>query len=210
MKSIIHFRHYTSLASLVHILTHKKITLSDPSNWEDKNDSIFLEYYSNKMKFQSLFAICFTTTHETAHHWKIYAPGKHGVCIKLDALRIIDKLNTIPEIRHDKVEYKLVKELEGINIIKERLPFLKRKAFCHEEEYRVIYQNVQKTKRPFYELPIDLSWIVHIYLNHSIPKVLEKSVRDLLHSINGCSEIMITRTSLNENTEWKKIGLSAT
>jgi hypothetical protein len=206
MKTL-YLRHYTSLSSLIHILTNKKLTLSDPSNWEDRNDAIYLEIYGNKRNFKSVYAICFTTTHETSHHWKIYAPGKHGVCIQIKSDKLLRNLDK--NVRHGLVLYKYVDEIEKSGVRIEDMPFLKRMAFGDEKEYRLIYQDRNKTAKPYFELPIEIDWINNIYLNHSMPKVMIKSVCDLLHSIKDCSKINITRTSLNENTRWKRAGLKA-
>jgi hypothetical protein len=202
-----YFRHYTSLSSLIHVLTYKKLTLSDPTNWEDRNDALYLEIYGNKRGYKSIYAICFTTTNETSHHWRIYAPGKHGVCIQIHANMLLKNLNN--KIRHGLVNYKYLEEIEKTGVHIEDMPFLKRKPFGDEKEYRLIYQDRNKSRKPCFELPIKIEWINNIYLSHSMPKVMVKSVCDLLHSIKDCSKINITRTSLNENTRWKVAGLSA-
>lgn len=201
-------RHYTSLSSLIHILTYKKITLSNPSNWEDKNDAIYLEIYRKKRGFKRIFAMCFTSTYETSHHWKIYAPGKHGVCVIFNSDKLLGALNQ--NIRHGSVRYKYADEVESEGIKIDDLPFLKRKAFGDEKEYRLIYQGHEIAGKHYYQIPIEIEWIDSIYLNNSMPKDFVKSVKVILQSIKGCHWLSVIQTSLNENTRWKKAGNKAT
>ena len=45
-------RRYTQLPGLFYMLSEKKVTLLDPSSWDDKNDSYFLELYKAKRKLK--------------------------------------------------------------------------------------------------------------------------------------------------------------
>lgn len=199
-------KRYTNLASLISVLHTKKLTLLDPTRWEDKNDSEYLRIYGGRLGFSSLYALCFTMIPETSHHWKVYAPGADGVCIYINAEDFFAHLNGIDEIRHGLVEYKPVNELESNPPNIRQLPFLKRFAFRGEEEYRVIYESKKPRSKKYYKLPFEISWIDKVVLSNSLPKELLSPVRETLYSIPGCQDLDIIRSSLNENNRWKKVG----
>jgi hypothetical protein len=54
------------------MLLKKKIILLDPSSWEDRNDSFYMEKYREMKRLKTLLAMCFTTKPETFHHWKVF------------------------------------------------------------------------------------------------------------------------------------------
>lgn len=51
-------RRYTSIQSLLCILTNKQLTLLDPATWNDKNDLHYLSVYTQKKKLKRTFALC--------------------------------------------------------------------------------------------------------------------------------------------------------
>lgn len=199
-------KRYTNLASLISLLNTKRLTLLDPSRWEDKNDSAYLKTYADRLKFSSLFALCFTMVPETSHHWKVYSPGADGVCIYIKTEEFFAHINGIDGIRHDFVKYKPVNELEENPPNISQLPFLKRFAFRGEEEYRVIYENKKWTSKKYYKIPFEISWIEKVILSNSLPKELLNPIRETLCNIKRCDKLEIIRSSLNENNRWKKAG----
>jgi len=98
---------YTNFASLIDLLVKRKISLLDPGKWTDRNDSAFIKLYGSSLGFKSLYAICFTSSVETSHHWHAFAPGTDGVRIEFDKYGLIEDLS-IPEHNHclDKVVHR--------------------------------------------------------------------------------------------------------
>lgn len=197
-------KRYTNLASLVSILKNKELTLLDPTKWEDKNDSHYLLKYGERRGYQSLFALCFTTEAETSHHWKAFCLGSDGACIKIQADPFIAHLNTLEGVTHGKVIYKLIDEIETENIAVDQLPFLKRYPFRHEAEYRVLFRKEAPSKSKSHAIPFHLSFIQEITLSNLLPKELRGPLVDLLRSIDGCANLKISRSTLNDNSRWKK------
>lgn len=203
-------RRYTNLASLVAILMNKELTLLDPSKWGDMNDAHYLLKYGEKKSFRSLYALCFTKASETSHHWKVFAPGTDGVCIKLNTDRFLGHLNSIKEIVHDDVDYKLIDEVEKEEFSVDRLPFLKRFAFRDELEYRIVLGKKKEDKKKTHGIKFDPSIINEVILSNALPQDLRKTIVDLLKSIDGCENLTIYRSTLNENKRWKKASERAT
>lgn len=203
-------KRYTNLPSLVSILKNKKITLLDPSKWEDRNDSYYLLRYGERKGFKSLYALCFTKEPETSHHWKAFSPGSDGVCIKILAEPFIAQLNSIKEIVHGDVEYKLIDDVETEAFSVDQLPFLKRYPFRDEAEYRVLFRKKAASKLKTHAIPFDISHIQEITLSNSLPKELRAPLVSLIKDIDGCADIKISRSTLNENSRWKRASERAT
>jgi hypothetical protein len=172
--------------------------------WEDKNDSHYLVKYGERKGFQSLYALCFTTAAETSHHWKTFCPGADGVCVKIRTEPFLAHLNSLDGVVHDQVIYKLIDEVEAEAPPTDQLPFLKRYPFRDEAEYRVLFRSTAATKLKSHHIPFDLSFVQEITLSNSLPNDLRIPLVELLRSIDGCSKIKISRSTLNDNSRWKK------
>src|ERR1700745_856554 len=73
---------YTDLPALIHLLRRKCITFLDPATWDDKNDSYYMELYKENKGLKTGLALCFSMTSETYHHWRVFAGGASGICIR--------------------------------------------------------------------------------------------------------------------------------
>lgn len=198
-------RRYTDVASLLHILTHKEITLLDPNTWDDKNDSKFMEIYKSKEGIKSILVLCFTDAPETYHHWKVFAPGNAGVCIRFKKPEFLKCIDDVSNVTHGKVDYKKLDDLRKISPKTQDLPFIKRYPFRDEEEYRIIYVS-KNNSQSFKNLKIDISSISRIVLSPWLHKSLADTLKKTLKSINGCEDIPIYTTTLNENKNWISYG----
>ncbi len=95
---------YTDFPNLLYLLINSKLTLLDPSTWEDKNDTYFLLKYKEAKKLQTLLALCFTTKAETFHHWKVFAGHSGGICIRFNKEELLNCLKD-SKIIADQVSY---------------------------------------------------------------------------------------------------------
>ncbi|MEP6810640.1 MAG: DUF2971 domain-containing protein [Chthoniobacterales bacterium] len=117
------------------------MTLLDPETWDDKNDAHFLAVYKQKKKLITVLAACFTKAPETYHHWRVFANGSSGVCLTFKGPELLRALFEIPGVRAEHVTYLTLKDIRQKSLHASELPFLKRIAFEHEEEFRVIYES---------------------------------------------------------------------
>ena len=154
-------RRYTDIPALVSLLTERKITLLDPASWDDKNDSRFLALYQEKEKLQSLLALCFTQADETYHHWRVFANGTAGVCIRFDRDVLLRAIRKQDGLRTGTVRYLTMTEIRDEKLELEDLPFRKRYAFQDENEFRLIYESCDE-KIDHLDIPIPLSSITRI------------------------------------------------
>ena len=202
-------RRYTDVPALIYFLRERKITLLDPQSWDDSNDSHYLTLYREKNRLRSVLALCFTQTSETYHHWRVFSGGPSGVCIRFKRSQFLNALKEQDGIRSGPVAYLRLPQIREAHVATDDLPFLKRYAFEHEEEYRVIYQSGTKKKVKL-DIKMPLSCIDKITLSPWIHPALYPHLKRTLRSINGCSTLDIVRSTLIGNEEWKRLGENST
>ena len=194
---------YTILPVALDVLIQRRVTLLSPETWEDRNDAFYLEQYREKKNLQTLVAICFSARGETFHHWKVFSSGSSGVCIEFDKNRLLTKFPSSEGFRHGGIEYRLVKTVKDKRPGVERWPFLKRKAFKDEGEFRIIYENQAAYERTKH-VDIDLNTIRRVTLSPWLADAVAESVLTLIKSIKGCERLSVNRSSLIDNAGWKK------
>jgi hypothetical protein len=201
-------RRYTDLPALVYMLNERKITLLDPASWDDKNDSYYLTLYREKERLASVLVLCFTQAAETYHHWRVFASGPSGVCVSFHRSELLQAMEKQPGLRSGEVKYLKLAEIREKKLATKELPFLKRYAFEHEAEFRVIYESAVN-KISTLDVPIPLSCIKRITLSPWIHTSLSPYIKRILESIKGCDHVGIIRSTLISNEEWKTAGEDA-
>ena len=207
MQTYNSLRKYTSMPILFDMLVNRKITLVDPASWEDRNDAFFLERYRERKKLKTILAICFTNKLETFHHWKVFAGYPGGVCIRFNADILMACFDHVPGIRHGLVTYRLIRDLKRNAPTEDELPFLKRKQYADEAEFRILYEN-EKKKFKEKRFALDLRSIERITLGPWIPNSVCKTVKEVIRSIPECSSMEIIHTGIVESSSWKNIAIS--
>src|SRR6266404_8446488 len=124
--SSIYLRRYTNLPALIHLLREQKLTLLDPTSWDDQNDSYYLALYRERKKLQSVLALCFSEARETYHHWRVFSDGSSGVCIRFSRSELLKIVRPHSGIQARAVNYRTLKELKAQRLAVKDLPFLKR------------------------------------------------------------------------------------
>ena len=155
-----------------------------------------------------MFALCFTEAPETYHHWKVFSPGNSGICIRFKKQELLNYVGRSKYVIHQEVIYKKIEDLKEDKPKIDDLPFLKRYPFRDEKEYRIIYKS-NAEKQYFKCIKIDLSCISRIVLSPWLPKSLADTLKATIKSIDGCQDIRIYRTTLNENAAWISYGQKA-
>ena len=204
------FRRYTNLSDLIHILREKTIFLRDPTKWDDKNDSYFLEKYKEYKGLKTLLSLCFADNkEETYHHWRVFSSGADGVSIRFNRDQILDAFRKRCEADGGVrpfdgcVKYVTVGELEREPPCIDDLPFRKWLPYRDEYEYRLIYSNHRSCGS--WGFDIELNWVEHISLSPWLPEIRAKSVIDQLRSICDCSSLRISRSRVIDFDAWKAV-----
>lgn len=199
-----HLRRYTCLPILLDMLVNRKITLLDPVSWEDRNDSFYVEKYRKIKKLRTLLALCFTTKAETFHHWKVFAGNSGGVCVRFNEEKLLSCFKHEPGIKTGTVKYRLMRDLKQNPPSADELPFLKRKQYEDEAEFRIIYENKNKTFLTK-DFELNLSCIERITLSPWLPYPISKTVKGVIRQIRGCASIELIRTGVVEHSVWKNV-----
>ena len=198
-------RRYTLLPSLIYMLTERRLTLLDPQSWDDKNDSYYLQLYREKLDRKTVLALCFALGPETYHHWSVFAGGAGGICVQFDRESLIAALKAHTGVRTRKVKYLLLTESRKRRLKVAELPFLKRSAYQHENEFRVIYESKKRSLKSL-DVAFPLSCVSRITLSPWLPLALSDHVKGILREIPSCAKLSIARSTLISNQEWKNLG----
>jgi hypothetical protein len=196
-------KRYTTLASAVDMLVNGHLALLDPSKWQDTNDTHFLGAFLDCVQKKSIYAACFTQAPETYHHWQVFAGENEGVCVEIDKESLLGSLVEERAYMWGDIKYRTLPQLgrrKQINAYE--LPFLKRKGFSDEKEFRLLYYS-NKPQKPVHLVPIKRRWIKRIVLNPWINDALFESMRTALRAISGCGNVSVIHTTLVNNTQWK-------
>ncbi|MGB9456936.1 MAG: DUF2971 domain-containing protein [Bryobacteraceae bacterium] len=200
-------RRYTDTPSLIYLLSERKITLLDPQSWDDHNDAHYITLYRRRKNLESVLALCFTQASERYHHWRVFANGSTGVCIHFRRSELLKAVGARQGLRGDAVVYRKLNEIRKKPIATEDLPFLKRYPFQDEDEFRLIYESKDEELSKL-DIPVPLSCIDRVTLSPWLHHDLLSAVRQLLQKIEGCAKLRITRSTLINNEEWKRLGES--
>jgi hypothetical protein len=200
----ISLRRYTTLPFLLDILNKKCLTLLDPKNWEDKNDSYYIELYKENLGLKSVLVLCFAESVERYHHWKIYSGSLNGVCIEFRKDKLLECLN-VSGIRTDYVQYKTYDEVRKEPLAIYQFPFMKRYAFEDEREFRIIYED-RIHEFASKDFKISVNSINRIIFNPWMPESVYSSIKQIVKNIKGCKKIKVMRTTLVDNKKWKRMG----
>jgi hypothetical protein len=191
---------FTSLPVLLDLLQRKKLTFLNPNLWEDKNDTEVILEYKRRKKIKNLFALCFTDNDETVHHWKTFSNGPSGCIIEFDYKLLMGALKNTPKVKHGKVEYLKIIDIENNVIPVDKMPFTKRWPYRCEEEYRIIIETNQNVD--FFEVDIPLEVIKKITISQQMPSQIYNTIKNHLREAQGNPESKIVKSSLYENKTW--------
>lgn len=195
---------YTTLPIALDVLYRRQITLLTPEAWEDRNDAYFLERYREEMRFRSVLAICFSMRAETFHQWRVFSNGSEGVCIEFDRARLLASIQDQEGFRIGEVSYPLIRELREKRPELEKWPFLKRRPFKDEAEFRIVFESKTEHLRSR-SVDIDLRAVRRVTLSPWLPEPVATSVTAIIRGIQGCAKLPVNRSSLVDNAGWKSV-----
>jgi hypothetical protein len=198
-------RRYTDLSTLFYLLAERKLTLLNPSGWDDRNDSYCLRQYGKAKGHNAVFALCFVQSSERYHLWKVFGAGASGVRIKFKRKAFLEAADKVPGLRHGQVQYLTLKKLED-SFKADRLPFLKRYGFLGEDEYRLVYGSEKHYKHlPKFDIDIRPDCIESVKLNPWLDADLFEHVKNALRKVDSCWRgLKVEHSSLIDNERWRE------
>jgi hypothetical protein len=199
--TIAHVKRYTELPYVLQILQTRRITLLNPSSWDDRNDSHFVKTWREKKGFGSALALCLTEAAQTYHHWKIFTNGASGACLFFNKVKLMKWLEEDDSIIGRSVEYRTLGQIQKNAPKLDDLPFIKRKAYQHELEFRLLYSSQKKSIEPkSFPFPIDI--IEGIFLNPWLPAKTGDAVAHTIKRIEGFENLIVDRATIIQNDDW--------
>lgn len=192
---------FTTLPFVLDILTRKKLTLLNPSKWEDYNDRLTLELFKQRQGYESVYALCLSDNRETIHHWNAFANGSSGCCIEFYQKKLLDILDKNEGVKYGKTTYLKVADLDKKKFNDDMLPFVKRHLFEPEQEFRIIFLSQEPQKETF-DIEIELDSIKRITVSNKMPKLIYRSVRKSLINTPHNFQGEIYRSTLFDNRNW--------
>lgn len=205
--SSIYLRRYMHLPALIYTLSNQSLTLLNPDSWDDSNDSHYMRVYRRKKKLMTVLAACFSQAEETYHHWKVFAEGVGGVCVRFDRAPLLRLAKSMEGVRGREVEYLTLDELESREPTVRELPFLKRFPYENESEYRLIFESSGERFETL-DIEFPLTLIDRVTLSPWMNYALFIEVKKLIKTIPGCSRLDVRRSTLIGNEDWKEYGES--
>jgi hypothetical protein len=122
--------------------------------------------------------------------------------IQFDAEKIFKIVSKIKEIKHGKIEYRHISEMENLvdTIQINKIPFTKRWPYRCENEYRFIYETTSKIDK--FELDIPIQCIKKITLSQQMPQTIYETIKEHLRDLKQNPDGKIARSTLYENKKW--------
>jgi hypothetical protein len=187
-------KHYTSIYRVLQILENRCLFLGDTEKWEDKNDAVIMAKFRALKKADHVLAICFNAGEETIHHWRFF--GQDLACrIDFDREFLPKKLNR-RNFLQGAMQYLTIQDLRKIKTIPiDDLPFLKRKPYEIEQEFRIVYAGPEEDKT----IKIKLEDIRRITITDKMPEPLFAHFKKFIHDQYG---LKVYRTTITENRDW--------
>lgn len=199
------YRRYTNLASLLHILRSRCLTLLNPETWDDRNDAFFMAEYKRIKNLKTLLAICLAVWEETYHHWQVFSRGSDGVCIEFDGEMLKSAFSNTKGVTHKLMDYRLLTAIQKMeNVDPDLLPFIKRWPYTDESEYRAVFADKDDEKSTL-DVPINLQMIKRITLSPWLHQALVPAVKETIKGLRGCDRLKVSRSTLIDNSQWKKL-----
>jgi len=115
--------------------------MGNPDDWEDRNDAKFMKLYQDNKNWKEIRSLCFTMAYDRIHFWKGFANEGTGVRLLFNKEKLkkdISEANLVCR----KVTYPGNDEDISKYFLKD-LPFLKRRHFEDEKEFRVVGELAQ-------------------------------------------------------------------
>jgi hypothetical protein len=203
-----HLKRYTELPYVLQVLQTRQLTLVNPNSWDDKNDSHFVQTFKEKNGFGSVLALCLTEAGQTYHHWRIFTQGASGACLFFDKEKLLSWINETGLITGREVKYQTLQKIRNKTPQVNDLPFLKRKAYEHEAEFRLLYSTKAKSV-PFKSFDFPIEIIEGIYLNPWLPSATVNAIKQIIHKMDGFEKLEVLRATIITNDEWKQVATTA-
>jgi hypothetical protein len=190
------------------MLRTRTLWLRSPNNWPDRNDAAFLDLYCKRHSCNHILALCFTSADETSHHWSVYGAKSAGVRITFIRSMIESAVKKLTGAVMKDVDYRKIDELKQRGMEASELPFCKRWPFRDEAETRIVFASGNNGQTDV-GVPFPLEAVHRITLSPDLHRSVCEHVVSTIRTIEGCDRLSVSRSTLLDNDQWRRIGASA-
>lgn len=198
-------KRYTELPFVLQTLQTRSLMLLNPGSWDDKNDAHYVNLYRREKKLKTILAVCLTKAAQTYHHWKVFTHGASGACIHFHKDAIVQWVSQSQELKGKEVIYKTMGQFKQDQISLDDLPYIKRDAYRHEEEFRILYEN-KSSKEKIKNFPFSLDMIEKVVINPWLPDETTNTLKVIINGISGCNSIPVLPATIVSSEKWKQLG----
>jgi hypothetical protein len=201
-----HVHRYMEVEHVISYLESGELGFPSPREWEDKNDSHFLELYMRHRNVKSIFCCCLTSASETFHHWRIFGGGSIGARLSFSREALASAFEREGVIFRP-VKYVPMKVLATQKYNSDDLAFIKRHGFRDEKEERAIYlpRSSSGTSERVRGVKVDRSAISRITISPFCPPKTCSAISERLRIFN-LGKAGIRKSNMVDSEEWKKYG----
>lgn len=197
-------KRYTELPFVLQALQEKKLALLNPTSWDDKNDAHYVQKFKQRSRLRGVFALCLTEATQTYHHWRIFTHGASGACIHFKKNEFQQWVDDTKGLVGQRVQYRTIPQLRAQRPELAELPFIKRDAYRHETEYRLLHTSRKTSSGPVsFEFPVEI--VERVVLNPWLHASTLKSIKALIHTIHGWKSLRVIPATIVNNDEWRKM-----
>lgn len=196
-----YLKRYTNVYSVMNMLRSKNLSLTKPVGWDDLTDKKMLDLFKIHSHAKSVLALCFTGVKETFHHWRVFAPDEFGACVSFDKQKLTRAFPR--DIIKGEVKYvsQRPNKDELMEINPKNIPFLKRKSYSDEREFRLVYLSSNKIVFS-HNIKFDIKSIDKISLSPWLTRLKFEEFKEEIHKIPGCRNIKVHHSRLLRNDIW--------
>lgn len=201
-------KRYTELPYVLQCLQTRTLTLLSPSTWDDKNDAFFIDEFRKQRRLRAVHALCLTEAVQTYHHWKVFTHGASGACLYFDRSEFEKWLTATSGLAGRKVLYRTVRELRARPPSLADLPFLKRRAYSQEDEFRLLHCSQSSAARTW-SIAFPIEMVEQVVLNPWLPVGVVTDLKAVIRSLPGCSNLPVQRATIVQSDEWQRLAVRA-
>ena len=202
-KEIPRLRRFTSLTVALDMLVERRVTLVDYAKWPDVNDRIGMKVYKDTLHYGFLGAMCLTMAKETFHHWQVFAGDSAGVCVFFRRNPFIAMFDGNPNVIHGPAEYVELPRIASVDASDiHLLPFLKRRGFIDELEYRII--GFSPDEEPAIHVALDPRAVSKITFSPFVHPALVASAKKVITGLAGWEDLRVRHSRLTDSQTWQR------
>jgi len=150
-----------------------------------------------------LGAMCLTMAKKTFHHWQVFAGDSAGVCVFFRRDPFIAMFDGNSNVIHGPAEYVELPRIASVDASDiHLLPFLKRRGFIDEAEYRII--GFSPEEEPAIHVALNPRAVSKIAFSPFVRPTLVASAKKVINGLTGWGDLRVRHSKLTDSQTWQR------